>query len=643
MRSAFFGINIAQQGLFTAQTNLNITSHNIANAETEGFSRQYGVQSATTPLRNGNRGMQGTGSEITNVLQHRNSYLDNKYRNVNNELGEFKVKSELLKQMEIVLNEPSDSGYSSYFNNIFKSLNDLAKDASGTAQRSAFVDSINALGQYFNDVGKQLAKIQEDANFGIKTSVDRINHHAQQLASLNLQISNLELSGSRANDLRDERNRLIDSLNELVNVEAEEITDQNGKKSYKVAIEGQVLVNDATANYLEVRTRKTLDNPEDGLDMYDVYWKSGSELSLNRATISGQLKGYIEIRDGNNGENFKGTVKSGAGTTSVVIENPSRTDLPPTGKILIGGKPMRYNAYTYNATTKEMTFQFGPPAGMVGKAAKGTDTVGDDFTGTVTAATSSSVTLSNPGNKDLDPLGGVVYLDGVAVTYTGYTKNPDNSLTLTTQVPAGANTQPAAIGEDVKFKGVPYYLGQLNTFTRTFARKFNEVNESGNGGSGVPLFTFKGYSGPADLSTADLRSYEKINVHNFTVNQAVLDDIRKVENTANAGGGESANDLIKKLVDLRQDETMFAKGKPENYLQAVIGELGIDTKQTASMEKGQENMATLIKNQRKSVSGVDVNEESTNLLKFQRAYQVAAKIISIMDNIYDTTINRMGV
>lgn len=83
MRSSFFGIGVAQQGLFSSRGNMDVINHNISNSKVEGYSRQYAIQQASRPLRNLHRGMVGTGSEILTVDQYRSGYLDSKYRNFN--------------------------------------------------------------------------------------------------------------------------------------------------------------------------------------------------------------------------------------------------------------------------------------------------------------------------------------------------------------------------------------------------------------------------------------------------------------------------------------------------------------------------------------------------------------------------------
>jgi flagellar hook-associated protein 1 FlgK len=97
------------------------------------------------------------------------------------------------------------------------------------------------------------------------------------------------------------------------------------------------------------------------------------------------------------------------------------------------------------------------------------------------------------------------------------------------------------------------------------------------------------------------------------------------------------------MIDKRQDTKMFAKGVPDNYMQSIISELGIDVSQMSSFRDGQEQLTKMITNQRLSISDVDLEEETVNLLKYQQAYSMSAKIMSVFDEIYNVTINQMGV
>ena len=570
MSSSFFGLNVAQQGLYTARTALDITNHNISNAETEGYSRQYGVQTALRPLSNQSRGMIGTGSEIESVGQYRNEYLDYKYWDLTKDLGAYDVKSDALNQMELLFNEPSDVGFTAYFDDLFTTLQGLSKDPSDIASKTNFVNSAESFTSYLTDISEQMRSLQDEANFGVKTSVDSINFSATQIAQINQQINNLELTGDRANDLRDERNRLLDDLSKIVSVDIKFVEDVNDQETLTVTINGQQLVHGSTANFLEVKAKDNISNPEDGVDMYDIYWESGKRLYIENPNLSGELKGYLDVRDGNNKDNFSATIDSGAGSDTITLSGLNRHDIPTAGQITVNGIDLDYTSYTYNDVTGEMTM-------------------------------------------NLDPA---------------------------TPCPASATV--CKMGEPIAFKGIPYYMQQLNEFARTIAREFNELHESGDSDSGLPLFVYNGYSGSPALDTSVISSYDLLTVDDIMINQAIVDDASLLQTKTNAGEGEAANDLILAMIDLRHDDEMFAKGVPDNFVQSLISELGIDTKQVSNFLNSQEQLTSLVINQRLSMSDVDLDEEATNLIKFQQAYNMSAKIMSVLDEIYNTTINGLG-
>jgi len=350
----FFGINVATQGLYTSKTALNIVNHNISNAETPGYSRQYGVQSATRPLSTGKIGMIGTGSEITEVKQYRSDYLDQKYWSMVDELGEYSIKDQLMGQVETLFNEPSDSGFGTYFSDMYDSLQTLITNPAEDSIKENFIDSAQNFTSYFNILSENLQKYQRDANFGVKICVNEINSIAEQIATINYQIRTSEVSGNNANDLRDKRVNLIDELSELINVDVKVLTDEFGVETMKISIGGQTLVEGDSYNVLELEPRTYLKNPEDQPSLYDIKI-SGRYLNLSGEHFTGKLKGYIDVRDGNNGENFKGNIYSESGTT-VVVDGWNRNDIPATGSIYINNELIEYTGYTYDDTTKMITF-----------------------------------------------------------------------------------------------------------------------------------------------------------------------------------------------------------------------------------------------------------------------------------------------
>lgn len=617
MSSGFLGFNIASNGLFSARTALDVTAHNITNANTKGYSRQIIEQRATRPLpTNTGKGMLGTGSEIYGINQMRDFYLDTKYWSESSVLGQYSVKRTQLSLIESLFNEPSDSGFNTTFNHFFEMVNGVVNNANSGEHRSALKEAAVTLTEYFNTTAQHLKKYQRDLNFEIKTKVDEINTISRKIQSLNQQIYKYEMDGSKANDLRDERAKLVDQLSKIVNVEVEEIETNpevaNGnlsgpefrdksEKHFRVKINGQILVDHFYATELRTVPRKNSDgdnikyNPEDIEGLYDIKWANGLNFDITDPNLGGELKGYLDMRDGNNNQNFKGTFDSdannGDGTVTLTISNPSRIDIPEKGIIIINGYDIEYSDFNYDSDN-------------------------------------DTVTLKIEEGK-----------------WLGISASIDN----------------VEIGDGMSYKGIPYYLNRLNEFVRTFARAVNEGKdrngddiaelEGGHlggtnleGESGFYFFTYKESDGAK--SKDDLGGslkYEDITAENFSLSRDILEDVGNIAAALDDESLPSGNGFMEALKALRNNNHLFREGTADSYMNSIISELGINAKQANMFEDTQTNITMAVENQRMSVSGVNINEEMTNMIQFQQMYNAAAKMISVMDQILDLTINRMGV
>jgi len=304
--SSFFGFNVAVKGLFTAQRNMDIINHNINNVNTPGYSKQVAIQSASNPisLLNGT-GMLGTGSEVLAIERIRDEYLDYKYWSENISYGEWNAKRTLLADMEVTFNEPSDSGFNAVINSFYNSLQELAKDPSSDAIRALVKEQGVTFARYFNNIASHFEELQFDINNQVKTVVTEINSLGTQIAQLNKQIYTAELDGNTANDLRDKRTLLIDELSKLVNIDVNEVVVgklPNGKddKRMIITISGKAFVDNFDVNKLTIKQRENkLNEEEDIPNLYEVLWEDGNSLSVR----GGELKGLLDVRDGNDGEN----------------------------------------------------------------------------------------------------------------------------------------------------------------------------------------------------------------------------------------------------------------------------------------------------------------------------------------------------
>lgn len=618
MGSTFFGLHIGQSGLYAYQSALDTTAHNISNSETEGYTRQVMSQKAGKALRmHSTYGMAGTGVSVTGVTQLRDEYYDVKFRKNNTILGEYDSKSHYMTEVENYFNEVSVEGFTTTFNAMYDSLQELSNNASSLTVRSQVINYGKSLTEYFNSLSKNLKNIQDECNFEIRNMVDKINSTAQQISALTKQINTLEVSGGRANDLRDQRALLVDDLSKLANVSVTErvVGADIGVTSYVIKMDGQTLVDGGNYNTLQVIPREKKQNQNDIDGLYDVAWANGQLFNLGSDNLGGALKALYEVRDGNNMHNLQGSVTAVAGdkyvtVTDTTINDVEKLNIPESGIITVGNQDYVYVGF---------------------------EVIKDEATGGFTYSFELEDSL---------------WTDAIDTT--------------------------ASVGESINYKGIPYYLDQMNVFIRTYAKNYNEVHRTGrdlDNNPGTDFFsatnkvsgreyifgpleesddyyyydfnTFNSQTGAFYEETPSDRplygSYYFMTAENFTVSSGLMSNPSRFAAATDVVNGLDRSDVVKALIALKTDKTMFQQGEPGGYMRTLVADIGIDSKKANNFAISQENILRAITNQRLSVSGVDIDEEAMSLVRFQNAYNLSAKVISVMNEIYDRLITYMGV
>src|SRR5690625_326255 len=222
--STFHGIELAKKALFAQQGGLYTTGHNIANANTPGYSRQRVDFTSTTPFPVPSKvmpqiaGQLGTGVKIGTVQRIRDQFLDFQYRSEHSRLGYWNATSEALSRLEYLLNEPSETGLTKAMERFWESLQELATNPDNSGAREVVAERGLALAETFNYLSKSMQSIQADLKDQIDASVDDINSLVRRINTINEQIQIIEPHGLLANDLYDDRDLLIDQLSEMVNI-----------------------------------------------------------------------------------------------------------------------------------------------------------------------------------------------------------------------------------------------------------------------------------------------------------------------------------------------------------------------------------------------------------------------------------------
>lgn len=299
---SFYSLEIAKTGLFVSRKALDVTGHNIANADTVGYTRQRLITSSLDPYNSGMRlrptdsHTVGGGVNIQALDQIRDAFVDREFRRENCDIGMWSTRSNEIEYIEALLNETSDNSISDSLADFFNSINELSKDTVNKEIRTNTQQNAIKLCETINHFYNQFVELQKVHNDSMKVTSMHINDYLTNIAAYNKEVFSYELSGDKANDLRDKRNVMLDELSKLVNIEYKE--NSNGHLS--VTVEGQVLVDHTTVNKIEAVADQTgVVSGEPGF--YSIYME-GTVTPFNYS--SGQLEGYRNLRDGNATDNL---------------------------------------------------------------------------------------------------------------------------------------------------------------------------------------------------------------------------------------------------------------------------------------------------------------------------------------------------
>lgn len=619
MVSQFFGLNIAASGLRASNAALNTTANNISNANTDGYTRQKVDQEANNALRVfATYGCAGAGVDTIAIERVRDSFYDVKYRNNESLLGNVKQKNYYNGLIEQYLDDDGTTGFSSLFNKMEAALESVKTAAGTTETKSTFVSSLKSITEYFNNVYNSLQNEQADVNAEIKLCADRVSAIAQEVASINKQINIIEMTGTKANELRDKRDVLVDELSKIISVETKEtpIVDETqpdrdtGATRFQIWVAGAYELVD-TYEYKKMicvsRDDDGATNQNDVKGLFDIKWGSAnykdgdnvnelSDFALDSQLIGGELQGLLALRDGNNSQYFHGSVPADGidqsradGKVAVTVnveasylKDMTKCTIPEDGTIKIGAKTYKYDSWEYDG---DSTYTF---------------LIDED--------TLSSI--PDPGKS-------------------------------------------VKIGYSNSYQGIPYYMEQMNEWIRQFSNQMNQIMVSGytsDSLDGVSVLTGSmgngvesEYSYELLTSLSENKGYYKVCGGNFTVSAVLLDNSNRLATKADLTEGESEFGNLTKLQNMIKTKKIFRGATSGEFLTKVLADVALNKSNSQVLEDTYTALENTIGNQRLSDSGVDEDEEAANLVKYQNAYTLSSKMIQTLTEIYDRLILQTGV
>jgi flagellar hook-associated protein 1 FlgK len=392
-------------------------------------------------------------------------------------------------------------------------------------------------------------------------------------------------------------------------------------------------------NQLSIVTSDTKDNQTDNEGLYYLKWSNGQDFNIRSSILGGQLQALFEVRDGNNAENFTATLTEYDTSENTITLKASQSDSSCSANAYDLSK---LNIPESDGKLKIYNYEFAYDSFDVSVAADGT------------------------------------------YTYTFHlSEELDQGKTDHLDVAMEKGKTDSTVGDAVDYRGIPYYMSQLNEFVRTFSANFNQIQNTGYdlyGNTGCDVFVASTLSTGSEFTMDELiydktygyyylngvaqseltgddvvysfsstttegqpTSYYSMTALNVVVAEDVLDDgkLLAFSNDPDAGVASSTN--LEKMSALREDNSMFKQGTPSNFLAVMVATVGVDGAKVEDCSTNAENIVNAVNNRRLSKSGVDEDEEAQNMIELQNLLNYQYQVISIMNDVLDRLINSTGV
>lgn len=583
MSSIGMVLNIATTALNAQQYCMGVTAQNIANVNTEGYSRQNPVLVAEQPLLTDGL-ILGRGVDSEQVSRSSDQLIENKLMRQKSSMSSSSEMEKYMKVLEGYFNENSGTSISTMLSDFWNGWYDISNNPTGASERISLYEQSALLSEQFNALGTDLIQLDTDLTGAVTSGIETINKITHEIAQVNNQIVSLEVNNV-ANDLRDKRNTLLSELNEYLDVRAFEQSD--GSLTI-VAARGCTLVQGNSSYDLEMG----------GTNGDRVRWQdsSGNYVDITDHLSTGKLGGWLDMRD------------------EVVAKY--KLDLDALAKEVIWSVNQQHSQGVGLAGFSSVTGSYvvsdsGEELGTIDSGLDFYDRVSDgtfnlwvyDSNGAVVGGSATSITID---------------ADSGGTTFTS----------LCNDINAAANIS-ASITTDGKLK-----IDADSGYTFAFS------DDTSNVLAALGINTFFTGSSAGSMGVNDVIA---LNKNNIATAQVASDG------TIAAGDNNNAlaiADLQSATMSISQwtcdrtagDTEGSITSTIEDYYFSTVGSIGIASASVSRDRSFSELMVNELSIIRDSISAVSLDEEMTNLIKYQHAYAAAAKLIGVSDEMLNTLL-----
>ncbi len=625
MQSTFSGIEIGKRAVSAHQQALSTTGHNISNASTEGYSRQMVEFSAFEPIylpglnREETPGQIGQGVVIERIRRVRDELLDNRIvANASNE-GYWKARDAYVLQLERIHNEPADISVRGRMDAFWDAWQELSLHPADAAPRKAVVERGKTLVDTIHGRYQALRDLQEMSEQDIVGTVRQVNDLSRQIAALNADIQKIKAQGDNPNDLYDRRDLLVDKLSSIIDIKV----DRRDPDEFMVHTAGKVLVQGNIGRQFALE----LDIENNGFsritwaDTGDrAYFSAGSlhaRVDMRDETLRGEIQSFdtmtINFMDLVNEAHRPGTGANGSTGLDFFVERPFVTNI--AGNYDRNGDGEYDSSYVFKISGSnvlearaqpglEGVMSFSALQGLVEVPYYSTDTVHDIIARINNSGTEVVARLDRDGHLSLK------------ATAAGNSENPDF---------------------------VIRHVADSGRFLAGYSGLLRQSGEEGAYNWEQPDAVLALSEGGAEYSLAPVANPSGW----MEINPAIMRDTANIaagygENgkPANPGNGDAAL----AIASIRNSPVMVGQEDSfDDYFAKAIADVALMGEAAGRNLDTQEAIMKQLKDLRQSISGVNIDEELSQMIKFQHGYAAAARFITTVNTMLDTIINRMGV
>jgi flagellar hook-associated protein 1 len=628
MVSTFHGLEMGKRTLITHSQAMNTTGHNLNNLNTEGYSRQTVNMSEFEPIfmpdltREERAGQMGQGAITANIVRVRDALVDNRLITENKDLGYFDTRNKYLHQMELVYGEPTSSNdptqtntLRTSFDDFMSSWQDLANHTDEKSARTVLVERANILTNSVKHHFDQFTDLRGNVDKEIQDRVGEINQLAVKIAALNDRILKSEAMDDNPNDLLDQRDLFIDRLSKIADIQI----SREDKDELILYVGGRHLVQGQ--KYEQLQLVPNADNE----GYYDIFWKDKEKLVVR----GGELAGLVDLRDKDLYYEIK-KVDSFAANVTDLVNEIHRDGFGANGK-----------------TGNNFFVEFPYTTDVSGNFDKNRDGA-EDSTYLYRISGSNKLELN-----DKIGIRGTMNINGINVDYnetdtlqTVIRKinesgarvnafvNPQGKLTLKADYQVNPENPDFVIQhvEDnglflTGYAGVLKESGAAGAFDAQTINQVNQLTQNSQWAI-APLIHPSAYMKVEDKILSD---------NSYIATASGIDMNGDGIKDRSNGIGDSENAL--KVASLKHERVMVGMSLTfTQYFENIISDVGARGSAAEKGFKASETIVQNLENLRKSISGVNIDEEFANMIKFQHGYNATAKIMTEMDKMIETLL-----